>query len=275
MNNGWIKVHRQLLDNELFRNDHNALVLFLALLLLVNHRDGKYSTGRFRLADIVGMKPTTMYKTLKRLEKHKMVTCTSNSLRTIIVICNWNIYQGSGNKSSDSPVTAEGQPSDTKQERRTKNKEKNTNVQLDEPIERIYDLFIEKFKRSSSQFKLTKQRRIKIKARINDAGIEMLERAIVNTSRSSFHNGDNDRGWRADLDFIIRNYEQVEKLANLQPQPTPLAIIREPEVKRKPLPELTEEEREQRRQQIADMKKDFLTGKLRPKPRQPQSFLPQ
>ena len=46
-----------------------------------------------------------------------------------------------------------------------------------------------------------------------DSGVELLEQAISNTSRSPFHNGDNDRGWTADLDFIIRSYEQVERLA--------------------------------------------------------------
>lgn len=251
MNNGWIKVHRQLLDNDLFRNDHNALVLFLALLLLVDHRDGTYSTGRFRLSDIVGMNPNTMYKSLKRLEKYEMVTCSSNSLRTVIVICNWRNYQGDGNKLGNSQVTAREQPSNTKQERRNKN------------IEYIYSLYIDKFARNPLQFKLTKQRELKIKARLDDAGQEMLERAIINTSKSAFHNGENDRGWRADLDFIIRNYEQVEKLSNLQPKSSPLEQAKQQISEHRTNLDMTDEQRRKNVDTIAKLRKDFLNGRLK------------
>ena len=61
----------------------------------------------------------------------------------------------------------------------------------------------------------------KIKIRLKEVGAKILKQAIENTSKSSFHLGDNDRGWEADLDFIIRSYEQVERLANMKPkQPT-------------------------------------------------------
>ena len=65
---------------------------------------------------------------------------------------------------------------------------------------------------------MTDKRKQKIQARLKDAGIEMLIKAIVNTASSSFHTGDNDRGWHADLDFIVRSYEQVERLAGMDKQ---------------------------------------------------------
>jgi len=83
-------------------------------------------------------------------------------------------------------------------------------------IQRIYDFFIYTFNKNTNQYKLTPLRRQKIKKRLEDAGEEMLKRAIANTAASPFHRGKNDRGWQADLDFIIRSYEQVEKLANMQ-----------------------------------------------------------
>ena len=48
----------------------------------------------------------------------------------------------------------------------------------------------------------------------------MLAKAIENTSKSEFHQGDNDRGWTADLDYITRSYENVEKLAALETKKT-------------------------------------------------------
>lgn len=83
-------------------------------------------------------------------------------------------------------------------------------------IQSIYDLYIDSFKSNPKQFKLTPIRRQKIKKRIKDCGREMLEKAITNTAHSDFHTGDNDRSWKANLDFIIKSYEQVERLANME-----------------------------------------------------------
>ncbi len=82
-------------------------------------------------------------------------------------------------------------------------------------IQEIYDLFIKCFEKNTKQYKLTPLRKQKIKCRLEDAGEEMLRLAITNTSKSAWHRGDNDRKWEADFDFIIRSYEQVEKLANM------------------------------------------------------------
>ena len=79
----------------------------------------------------------------------------------------------------------------------------------------VYDLFIKLFDKNPNTYKLTEKRKLKIKQRLKDAGQEMLTQAIENTSKSSFHTGDNDRGWKADLDYITRSYENVEKLSNL------------------------------------------------------------
>lgn len=83
-----------------------------------------------------------------------------------------------------------------------------------EQVQQVYDLFIEKFGKNSSTYKLTDKRKAKLKQRLRDAGEDVLIQAINNTAESGFHRGDNDRGWEADLDFIVRSYEQVERLAN-------------------------------------------------------------
>lgn len=43
----------------------------------------------------------------------------------------------------------------------------------------------------------------------------MLEKAIRSVADMPFYRGDNDRGWQADLDFIINSYEKVERLSQL------------------------------------------------------------
>lgn len=62
---------------------------------------------------------------------------------------------------------------------------------------------------------LTEQRKNKLNSRLNELGPETLKRAMDYLLSSPFHNGDNDRKWKWDIDFLIRNTEQVEKFADL------------------------------------------------------------
>lgn len=106
---------------------------------------------------------------------------------------------------------------------------------IDKNIDNIYSSFIEKFGKNANQYKLTPIRRKKIQARLKDAGEEMLLQAIERASKDSFYSGANDRGWSADLDYITRSYEVVEKLANLQPKQNVNINDNEPEFKAIPL----------------------------------------
>jgi hypothetical protein len=88
-------------------------------------------------------------------------------------------------------------------------------IQMRKDIQEVFEFYIKSFKAENSHIKLSDQRKAKLKARIQDAGKEMLFKAITNTAASAFHRGDNDRGWKANIDFIIRSYEQVEKLSTM------------------------------------------------------------
>lgn len=103
---------------------------------------------------------------------------------------------------------------DNKTNKEEINKEESDKVAVE--VQRTYDLFIEKFGKNPNTFKLTPKRQKKIKARLKDCGETMLREAIENTSKNEFYRGKNERGWKADLDFILRSYEQVERLANME-----------------------------------------------------------
>lgn len=89
----------------------------------------------------------------------------------------------------------------------------------------LYRLYIEKFNTTENRFKLTPKRRSKLETRIRDAGKSMIAEAIARTARSPHHRGDNNSGWKADLDWILRSYEQVERLANLELKRGPSADV--------------------------------------------------
>ena len=139
-----------------------------------------------------------------------MIERFSQNQFTTYHICKWDEYQSD----SQNQVKTKSKPSHTRT--RSKNKELR-NIYIVE-TQSVYDLYIKKFHKNPNTYKLTDKRKQKIQARLKDAGIEMLIKAIVNTASSSFHTGDNDRGWHADLDFIVRSYEQVERLAGMDKQ---------------------------------------------------------
>ena len=65
-----------------------------------------------------------------------------------------------------------------------------------------------------TKYRLTADRNKKIKLRLKSYSLEEIKSAIDNLKQSSFHNGNNDRGWKAGIDFIIRNDEQIDKFLN-------------------------------------------------------------
>lgn len=217
MNNGWVKLHRQVLNNEIFRHDPTAWRVFEVLLLLADKNKAEWSGGLYQLTGFTGVKKDALYKAVKRLENAKMITRRVNSKYTVYRICKWADFQGSETSSVNAEYTESKNKVKTEYNS-NKNKElrikNNSNVE----IQSIYDHYIEAFRKNKNQYRLTNSRKSKIQARLADAGKDMLILAIDNTADSKFHMGDNDRGWRADLDFIIRSYEQTEKLANMAEQ---------------------------------------------------------
>lgn len=85
--------------------------------------------------------------------------------------------------------------------------------QLDRDVQEIFNHYVEQFHKPTT--KLSPVRKQKIRTRLKDAGKDMLMQAVTNTANSPHHQGDNDRAWKANIDFIIRSYEQVERLAHM------------------------------------------------------------
>ena len=80
--------------------------------------------------------------------------------------------------------------------------------------------------------KLTGDRQRKIVARLRDYGLDGWERAMANIERSGFLTGKNDKGWRANLDFVVQassfgklhdgaygNGQQAEARGKAEPRP--------------------------------------------------------
>lgn len=92
MSDGWIKLHRRVLQHPVYVNDPTAWRVFEALLLLAD-RHGEWKGGVDQLASYIRENRNTVYSTSLRLERHGMVKRLSNKRYTVYQICNWDRWQ--------------------------------------------------------------------------------------------------------------------------------------------------------------------------------------
>lgn len=105
MNNGWIKLHRQILENEVFRHDRTAWHVFEVLLIVANKNTGQWSGGTYQLAELCGINKPTLYKAILRLEKADMINRLVNTQYTVYNILKWEVYQSDGKRKVNAKET--------------------------------------------------------------------------------------------------------------------------------------------------------------------------
>ena len=138
MSQGWIKLHRKLLNWEWFKSP-KMVHLFLYLLLSANHEDGKWQgvevkrgqliTGRKRISEETGLSEQTIRSGLKRLKSTNEITIKSTSRFSLITICNYNSYNAKileSNQLNTQQVTS-NQPASNQQVTTNKNDKNDKN----------------------------------------------------------------------------------------------------------------------------------------------------
>jgi hypothetical protein len=146
-NNGWVKIHRSIIDKGYYK--HSAYVhLWLHLLLLANHRGaefmwngkiekvgaGQFITGRLALSGDTGIPQSTIEDILKVFENDNQIRQQKTTKYRLITILNWRKYQESNNR-----ATTEQQQSDTNKNNK---KNKNTSNEL-QGLNDVIELFKE------------------------------------------------------------------------------------------------------------------------------------
>lgn len=117
---GWIKIHRGLLDWEWY-SDTNCVRLALHLLLKANFqtrrwrgitvRRGQLVTSRAALARETGLSEREVRTAVSKLERSDFLTCRATSSYTVVTICNYERYQ-----STDSTERPAFGPADDQEE---------------------------------------------------------------------------------------------------------------------------------------------------------------
>lgn len=137
MNNGWIKLHRKII-NKAFSSKPAYLSVWIHLLLSANHapkefmwngkvilvNEGQFITGRDELSKQTGVPGTTVERILNFLENEHQIGQQKTSKYRLITIVKWDEYQKS-DSTLDNKWTTNGQQMDTnKNVKKDKNEKK-------------------------------------------------------------------------------------------------------------------------------------------------------
>lgn len=189
---GWIKLHRSILDWEWY-DEPNTFRLFLHLLLKANHKprsyrgvliqEGQVMTGFSKLSDQTKISLQSVRTCLKRLELTNEITIKSTTQGTIIQLVNYSKYQV-----STSEVTNEQQ---TTNKRLTTNKnDNNENNALDT------QKFLEWFNKRRTQYleipsnsnRLTRPTEMHLESLKKAHTNEDFEKAMINLCNDQWAN---------------------------------------------------------------------------------------
>ena len=156
---GWIKLHRKLIENPIFLKPE-LLQLFIYCLLKANHEPqriifngqeieikiGQFITGRNAMAKDLKQNPITTYKRLKILENLQILNIKSNNKFSVVTVVNYGLYQSEeikrNTKRNNKGTTREQQGNTNKNDKNDKN-EKNIYIGLSENMKNAINDFIE------------------------------------------------------------------------------------------------------------------------------------
>lgn len=125
MNNGWVKLHRKMLDNPVVMKDADHLTVWVYLLLVATHKDlptmyggkkiilhpGQLVTGRKKISKATGVNESKVKRILNLFESDQQIDQRKERYGTLISINAWNEYQLC-DQQNDQQVTNEWPTSD-------------------------------------------------------------------------------------------------------------------------------------------------------------------
>ena len=106
-NNGWIKLHRKLLDNPVVMKDSDHLAVWIYLLLNASHTEypvlfggkkislkaGQLITGRKSIASTLGISESKVRRILDLFEIDQQIDRQRSNKNSLVSILNWDKYQ--------------------------------------------------------------------------------------------------------------------------------------------------------------------------------------
>ena len=238
MQQGWIKIHRKILDNFLWEDrPFSRGQAFIDLILIANHEDkitifngnvaeikrGQKMTSLRKLSDRWGWSITKTKKFLNVLQNEKMLTYKSNSKNTVYSIVNYNDYQekqeyknNTERKQKENRNKTEINQKETN--KNDKNDKNDKNILNNLSNDKLFVPLIEKWNElpdaitKISTLKKDTQRYKMLSQRVSEYGENKVLEAIEKIKQSSFLQGNNNKGWTITFEWFVRPNNFVKVL---------------------------------------------------------------
>jgi len=282
-NGGWIKFHRKILDNHIYRYDQTAWRIFEYLLLKADHRTGTVKMAHSTMIAFLKIPKATLSRALVRLKEAEMIDFTRNNLRnsdatatephtepryTVYSICKWSVYQGQTEQEVEPKRNQNGTKTEHIQEVRIKKEEynppnpprgvaskKRETPGNSENGQKVLDIYNEIFRKKLS----------------SSVGFEenltfWLTVYSLEDIRKAFIMAKKDPMWVSVMDPVIMlrrrnpNHEQVDYIGQLsskykEPAPPPVAFqepVEEP---------MSEEDLKKKRERLEEIRRNLAVRK--------------
>jgi len=215
MSSGWVKLHRKILDNDIFKND-KLFRVFMYLLLkashserdqligdsIVNLKAGQWATGRKAISRDTGLTEQNVRTAISKLERLGILTIKVTVKYSIFSISNWDCYQ------QDNQQATNKQPTSNQQVTTINNGKNGKNVKED-IYQQIADAYNEVFPHLPQVVKVSQKRKSHMSASINefkkDFGFDNPDNwknLFYHAAKSDFLTG-RKTDWSMDFDFVI------------------------------------------------------------------------
>jgi hypothetical protein len=230
---GWIKLHRKMLDNPVVWKDSDHLAVWIYLLLNATHKDmdvlfknkritlksGQLITGRKSIAKKLDISESKVHRVLKMLEIEQQIEQQTSNKNRLIAIVGWNEYQSCEQQIeqqvNNNRTTSEQQVNTNKNIKNIKN---NTLVDFFDQIWKLYPK-----KEGKGQVSLTQKKKLyNIGLEEMTRAIERYKKAKEGTDRKYLQNGSTffNSGY---VDYLDANYEDkpIQTAKPVQPSEIP------------------------------------------------------
>src|SRR4030095_1255729 len=138
MMNGWIKLHRKLIEKGYYKKSH-YVHLWIHLILKANHKqkefmwnnkiilikEGQLLTSRGQLSEETGISQTSIERILNMLENELQISQQTTTKFRIITIINWKTYQISETREQQNGQQADSNRTTGEQQTDTNNNDNN------------------------------------------------------------------------------------------------------------------------------------------------------
>lgn len=187
-------------------------------------RDGRCYASNATLAKVVGSSASGVANSLVRLREKRYIICvmTEKNQRKEIKTLVFNVVNPYSNEEGGV----------TQMSNIDNKKESNLSSETLASVKKVYSAWLKvmvvdpeirfhgstddrraALEAAAKSYRFTPKRRDAIARRLKDASEGMIIRAILSLSKSDFHRGENDNGWKATIEWLCGSYEKVEEWA--------------------------------------------------------------